>query len=169
MNRTFPSTVYSTILITEAIYIQKAILTSRRVREVLCWFIFCWEGQAFWLHRKWEPDPPCSKISAELRIGPSKVPFVFTISLKLENDWIGILYWNLAEPHCWGGWVYVWLLELPTGGFVFIFSHLHNEKWSCGSSGNPHRAQMDLQTPICSEKDEWSFGTTYSRSLLLLC
>lgn len=154
MNCTFLSTVYSTILITEAIYIRKMICTIWTVRRWWCgWADFVLHFNFHWRPSLLIPgNAPTCRTTTELQIEPWK--WFIIISLKMENDLIELLYWKIPwqNQSLWDfltGGSYMWLLE-PTGltaFFLHVFTpvewgvelwqfgeHPINFRWVCGQT-----------------------------------
>lgn len=142
MNCTFLSTVYSTILIIEAIYFRKMICTTWRVRRWWC----RWAGFLLHFYFQWKPSllvtgnlmhqPPGSPLNYRtmemVHHNLSQDGEWLNLALVLENTWQNQSLWDFLT-----GCAYMWLLE-PTSLAVFfsMFSHLWKEDWSCGSLVN---------------------------------
>lgn len=155
MNCTFPSTVYSTILITEAIYIQKIIFTTWRVRKrwwvVLFSFVFWFSVKAKssdslenenLIHHP--PGPPLN-----FRLDPESGVCLDHLSNWRKTELRCCTGKCLAEPNFLGGGVCVWLLDLTSWWFACSCFHtcvMRNEVVAVW--GIPHTAQMGLQTSI---------------------
>lgn len=159
MNCTFLSTVCSTILITEAIYIRKMIFTTRRVRRrwwgwavlfsVVFWFSVKAESSDSWENKNLMHRPPGPPLNFRL----DRESGICHNNLSEDGEWLN---WASALENAWqkqslcdflAGWVYMWLPE-PTSWW-FVCPCLH----ACGRRsgvavvwGTPHNVQTGLQT-----------------------